>query len=79
MAVVRDVECILQSFMLPTRERPHFCFGHQLAHLFVASARFFACSASQLLAGPLMLGPKSIIPRNEQVKGQTSRAVAEAG
>ena len=61
MAVVRDVESILQSFMLPTRERPCFCFGHRLAHLFVASARFFACSASQLLAGPPMFGPKSII------------------
>ena len=79
VAVVRDVECILQSFMLPTRERPHFCFGHRLAHLFVASARFFACSASQLLAGPPMFGPISTIPRNEQIEGQTSRAVAEAG
>ena len=68
MAVVRDVECILQSFMLPTRERPHFCFGHRLAHLFVASARFFACSASQLLAGPPMFGPKSIIPRMSRLR-----------
>jgi hypothetical protein len=78
VAIVRDVECILQSFMLPTRERPHFCFGHRLAHLFAASARFFACSASQLLAGPPMFGPFS---NNKvvQTKGQTSRAVAKAG
>ena len=79
VAIVRDVEYILQPFMLPTREQPHFCFGHRLAHLFAASARFFACSASQPLAGPTMFGPKSIIPRNEQIKGQTSTAVAEAG
>ena len=68
VAIVRDVECILQSFMLPTRKRPHFCFGHRLAHLFVASARFFACSASQLLAGPPMFGPKSIIPRMSRLR-----------
>ena len=68
MAIVRVVECNLQLFMLPTRERPHFCFGHRLAHLFVASARFFACSASQLLAGPPMFGPKSIIPRMSRLR-----------
>ena len=67
MAVVRDVECILQSFMLPTRERPHFCFGHRLASV-LACAPFFAVSTSQLLAGPPMFGPKSIIPRMSRLR-----------
>ena len=77
MAVVRDVECILQSFMLPPRERPHFCYGHRLASV-LACAPFFAVSTSQLLAGPPMFGPLS---NNKvvQTKGQTSRAVAKAG
>jgi len=77
MAVVRHVECILQSFMLPPRELPHFCFGHRLASV-LACAPFFAVSTSQLLAGPPMFGPLS---KNKvvQTKGQTSRAVAKAG
>ena len=77
MAVVHDVECILQSFMLPPREWSHFCFGHRLASV-LACAPFFACSTSQLLTGPPMFGPLS---NNKvvQTKGQTSRAVAKAG
>ena len=29
-AVICDVECILQSFMMPTRTWPHLCCGHWL-------------------------------------------------